>query len=74
MNIFEKVYLDILNEEKSPTTFTPDALLDNIRGKCFYSSGDFIFYTINDLKEFADNDNKNLFKVFVNNLTDKNDF
>lgn len=74
MNEFEQVYLNILKEEKSPTTFTPESLLNDIRDRCFYSFGDFIFYTVEDLKQFADNDNKELFNIFVNNLTDKNDF
>jgi hypothetical protein len=38
VNYFCDFYLTILNEESSPTTFTPVELLDDIKQKCFYSS------------------------------------
>lgn len=38
VNYFYDFYLRVLNEESSPTTFTPVELLDDIKQKCFYSS------------------------------------
>ena len=45
MDKFKELYLSILNEEVSPTTFTPEELLNDIRNKCFFSSGEYIVYS-----------------------------
>ena len=74
MNELEKIYLDILNEQSSPTSFTPEELLYDIRKNIFFSRGSYCFYTVEDLENFADETNKELFKVLVNHMKDRNDF
>lgn len=71
---FQKIYLKILNEQVSPTTFTPEELLNDIKQKCFYSDGEWILYTLKDLNAFCDDKNKPLFSILVKNLQHKYDY
>lgn len=74
MSEFEKLYLKILLEEVSSVTFTPNDLLDDIRKKCFYSHGEVIYYTLDELNEFKDDKNKPLFSLLLKNLKNKHDY
>lgn len=71
---FEQIYLNILNEQSSPTSFTPEELLYSIRDSIYYSHGRYSFYTVEDLKKFSNDSNKELFKVLVKHMNDRNDF
>jgi hypothetical protein len=74
MNTFKELYLNILTEETSPTTFTPIELLDDIRKKCFFSTGEYIVYSANELLSFCDDINKPLFSKLVKRLKHKGDY
>ena len=74
MTELEQTYLNILNEECSPTSFTPEELLYSIRDSIFYSSGNYAFYTIEDLESFSDDKNKKLFSILLRQMKHKNDF
>lgn len=71
---FEEIYLQILNEEVSPTTFTPIELLSDIRDRCFYSHGVVIYYTIEELKDFSDDKNKPLFSLMLHKMKYNDDY
>lgn len=74
MNKFEEIYLKILNEESSPTTFTPEELLDDIRKRCFFSHGEIIYYTMDELKSFCDDKNKPLFSLLLKHMKYNDDY
>lgn len=74
MNKFEELYLQIINEQKCPVTFTPEPLLDYIREKCYFSNGEKLSFTINQLLQYCDDVNKPLFSQLVKNLKHTNDY
>ena len=46
---FLDIYLKILTEQSSPTTFTPEELLFDARNRCFHSKGDYFLYSFSGL-------------------------
>lgn len=71
---FLEAYLQILNEEKSPTTFTPEELLNDAVRECFYSTGEFVVYKIDQILGFCDDENKPLFSKLAKNLRYDDDY
>lgn len=68
------IYLNILNEQKSPTTFTPEQLLNDILNKCYFYSEQYLIYTFDQLKIFNDIKNKPLFNLLIKNINHKLDY
>lgn len=74
MTKLEQIYLDILTEQSSPTTFTSEELLYDAAKECFFSTGEFMVYDIEDINSFCDDANKPLFSKLVKNLKFNDDY
>lgn len=72
--LFLEAYLKILNEQSSPTTFTPEELLYDAVKECYYSTGEIVIYTIDQIEAFCDSANKPLFSRLAKSLKHTEDY
>ena len=76
---FQKIYLQILNEEVAPNSFTPESLLNDIVNKCFWNFSQYGIYEIYPLQKIIRISNQQLknkqkFLYALNHVLNQKDF